>query len=65
VNGNLSSGGNNTFTVTLNANPGITQVFPTGLTLDLTTFNYLVGCQVKPGFNDPNPSNNTYNETFT
>lgn len=50
------------FTVTLGMRPGETQSFPTGLSLDSSTFSYLVGCSASPGFHDPNPSNNDYNE---
>lgn len=44
--------------VTLNLNPGQTQEFPTGLSLDTSVYEYQVG------FNDPNPSNNFYDEQF-
>ena len=49
-------------TVTLNLSPGKTQEFPTTLSLDTTVFDYIVACEVKPNFNDPNPNNNLYNE---
>jgi len=52
------------FGVTLNLNPGQTQAFATGLTLDTNVFEYSVGCQVNPGFNDPNGGNNNYTEFF-
>lgn len=61
-NGNLSSGGNRNFSVNLNMGPGQTREFATGLTLDTNVFDYLVGCEVQPGFNDPNPGNNVYGE---
>ncbi|MBT3390777.1 MAG: hypothetical protein HN413_10225 [Chloroflexi bacterium] len=63
-NGQLSSGGNRNFAVNLNLSPGQTQDFATGLKLDTTIFDYLVGCQVKPDFNDPNSGNNVYSEQF-
>jgi cell division septation protein DedD len=50
------------FSVTLNMSPGITQSFPTGITLDTNTFTYSVGCTVQPGFNDPNSGNNSHSE---
>ncbi len=50
------------FSVTLGMRPGESQSFPTGLNLDSSTFSYLVGCSASPGFQDPNPSNNDYNE---
>lgn len=50
------------FSVTLGMRPGETQSFPTGLNLDSSAFSYLVGCSASPGFHDPNPSNNDYNE---
>lgn len=55
---------NKSMTVTLNLNPGQQQAFPTGLSLDTNTFTYFVDCVAKPGFQDPNPGNNTYNERF-
>jgi hypothetical protein len=61
-NGNLSSGGNRNFNVKLNMSPGQTREFATGLSLDTNVFDYLVGCEVHPGFNDPNPGNNVYGE---
>jgi len=48
----------------LSIKPGETQKFPTSLNLDLSTFEYTVGCDVFPGFNDPDPGNNSYTETF-
>jgi hypothetical protein len=63
-NGQLSSGGNVNFSVTLNLSPGQTQAYATGLTLDTTVFDYLVGCQVFPGFDDPKPGNNSYSEAL-
>ena len=63
-NGQLSSGGNAKFDVTLNMKPGETKSFPTTLKLDTTVFDYLVGCEVFPGFNDPNQGNNVYSETL-
>ncbi len=50
------------FSVTLGMRPGETQSFPTGLDLDTSVFEYNVGCEVFPGFNDPDPGNNYYNE---
>lgn len=61
-NGNLSSGGSRNFSVNLNMGPGQTREFATGLNLDTNVFDYLVGCEVHPGFNDPNPGNNVYGE---
>ena len=61
-NGNLSNGGNRNFNVNLNMPPGQTREFATGLSLDTNVFDYLVGCEVHPGFNDPNPGNNVYGE---
>ncbi len=63
-NGQLSSGGNRNFTVTLNLQPGQTRSYNTGLNLDMNVFAYLVGCQVHPGFNDPNLGNNVFAEQF-
>jgi outer membrane biosynthesis protein TonB len=48
----------------LGMRPGETQVFPTNLGLDMNTFEYTVGCDIYPGFDDPDPSNNSYTETF-
>ena len=48
--------------VTLNLNPGQSQEFPTSLSLDTSVYEYQVGCDVQVGFNDPNPSNNFYDE---
>ena len=61
-NGQLSSGGHRNFSVKLNLNPGQTQSFSTGLSLDTHVFSYLVGCEVHPGFADPNPGNNVHSE---
>jgi hypothetical protein len=63
-NGQLSSGGNENLNLNLSMKPGETQSFPTNLKLDTTVFDYLVGCEVHPGFNDPNPGNNVYSETL-
>ena len=62
--GQLSSGGNVNFIVKLNLKPGEQQSAPTGLKLDANTFDYLVGCEVHPGFNDTNNGNNVYSETL-
>ncbi len=63
-NGQLSSGGNANFDLTIGMKPGEIQSHPTTLSLDTTVFDYLVGCEVHPGFNDPNPGNNVYSETL-
>ena len=63
-NGQLSSGGNRNFNVNLNLIPGQTREFSTGINLDTNVFAYLVGCEVHPGFNDPNPGNNVYGENI-
>jgi hypothetical protein len=49
-------------TVKLNLKPGEQYSFPTGLKIDTNTFAYGVGCQVFPGFNDPNPGNDSHYE---
>jgi hypothetical protein len=61
-NGHIGPAQQREFSVTLNRPPGDTQEFATGLTLDTSVYEYLVGCQVFPGFNDPNPGNDYYNE---
>ncbi len=63
-NGNLSSGGSRTITVNLNMRPGETRSFPTQISLDMNTFDYLVGCEAQPGFHDPNMGNNVHHEMF-
>lgn len=50
------------FTVTLGMRPSETQKFPTGLDLDTSVYEYNVGCEVFPGFNDPDQGNNFYQE---
>ncbi|MFZ5819864.1 MAG: hypothetical protein ACOYYJ_08175 [Chloroflexota bacterium] len=50
--------------LSLSMKPGETQKFPTNLSLDLNTFEYTVGCDIFPGFNDPDPGNNSYTENF-
>jgi hypothetical protein len=47
-------------TVKLSLNPGETYSFPTGLKIDTNTFDYGVSCQAFPGFNDPNPGNDSH-----
>jgi len=61
-NGQLSSGGNRNFSAKLNLSPGQTRDFSTGISLDTNVFDYLVGCEVHPDFNDPNPGNNVFSE---
>jgi hypothetical protein len=63
-NGQLSSGGNSNFDLTMSIKPGETQAFPTTLELDMTVFDYLVGCEVHPTFDDPDPGNNVHSEAF-
>jgi hypothetical protein len=62
--GKLSSGGNANFNLKLGMKPGESQAHPTTLSLDTTVYDYLVGCEIHPGFNDPNPGNNVYNESL-
>lgn len=50
--------------LSLSMKPGETQKFPTNLSLDMNTFEYTVGCDIFPGFNDPDPGNNSYTENF-
>jgi hypothetical protein len=50
------------FTVSLGMRPSETQSFPTGLDLDTNVYEYGVGCEVIPGFNDPDQGNNFYHE---
>jgi hypothetical protein len=50
------------FSVTLGMQPGESQKFPTGLDLDTSVYEYGVGCEVFPGFHDPNQGNNYYHE---
>ncbi|MBT6012440.1 MAG: hypothetical protein HOG80_13790, partial [Candidatus Marinimicrobia bacterium] len=49
-------------TVKLSIKPGEQMTFPTTLDLDTNVFEYLVACEVKPNFNDPDMGNNNYNE---
>ena len=42
--------------------PGQTASFNTGIVVDITKFWYDMTCQIQVGFNDPNPTNNTYQE---
>jgi hypothetical protein len=48
--------------VKLSMKPGEQMSFPTTLDLDTNVFEYLVACEVKPNFNDPDMGNNNYNE---
>lgn len=50
--------------LSLSMKPGETQKFPTKLDLDLNTFEYTVGCDIYPGFHDPDQGNNSYTEVF-
>lgn len=52
------------FIITQSMKPGETHTHPTGLTLDFNTFSYVVECELKPGFTDPNMGNNKYGEGF-
>ncbi|MBN1303746.1 MAG: hypothetical protein JXA13_04865 [Anaerolineales bacterium] len=53
---------NSSFTVNLNLSPGETKAFSTKIDSDTAKYGYDVTCQLSPGFNDPNPGNNTYQE---
>ncbi len=59
-----TTGGIDQFDIKLSMNPGETQSYPTGITLDFNTFSYILECEVQPGFNDPDPGNNKYGEGF-
>lgn len=52
------------FNVTESMKPGETHSHPTNLTLDYNTFSYVVECELKPSFTDPNMNNNKYGEGF-
>ncbi len=57
-----ATGANGQITVYLD--PGQTQIFDTGIYLDGTTSWFVVTCSTQVGFKDPNPSNDSYSETF-
>jgi hypothetical protein len=59
-----SSGGNknSNFKVNLKLAPGETGAFSTNIKTDTASYKHEVECQAQPGFNDPNPGNNTYRE---
>jgi hypothetical protein len=57
-----ASGANGQITVDLD--PGQTQIFDTGIYLDGTTSWFVVTCTTQVGFKDPNPSNDSYSESF-
>lgn len=61
-----SPGGNkmSDFTVKLNLSPGQTKAFSTQIKSDTAMYKYDAACQAQPGFNDPKPGNNTYQETL-
>jgi hypothetical protein len=50
--------------ITVNLDPGQTQIFDTGIYLDGTTAWFVVTCTTQPPFNDTNSSNDSYSETF-
>lgn len=61
-NGQVSFGGEDQFTVKLSLKPGETESISTDLTLDITVFDYVVGCEITPSFEDPESGNNEYSE---
>ncbi len=50
--------------ITVDLDPGQTQIFDTGIYLDGTTSWFVVTCSTQVGFKDPNPSNDSYSESF-
>jgi hypothetical protein len=44
--------------------PGQTQAFNTDIAVDLHQYGYDMTCSIQVPFNDPNPANNTYSESF-
>lgn len=50
--------------VTLSLVPGQTEAYDTGITVDGATHWYKVTCSIQANFKDPNPSNDSYSETF-
>ena len=62
--GGIPSASGSSGPITISLVPGQTEAFDTGITVDGTKNWYAVTCQVQVQFKDPNPSNDSYSESF-
>jgi hypothetical protein len=62
--GGIAFGQAPSFPITVSLSPGQTGEFSTSISVDLTQAWYEVTCTVQPAFTDPNPTDDSYSETF-
>jgi hypothetical protein len=62
--GSIPYGHGSAFPITVSLNPGQTGEFPTGISVNTTQAWSEVTCTVQTPFDDPNPTNDSYPETF-